>query len=174
VSERAKQYYQANKAAIAAKRKARYDSDPEYRTAGLSASQRSRAARREATKEFRAMRVKRFRGPISGITADGTPITLKSVGEMAVYVGRTIQSITHWHQRGIIPETPYRDSRGSRFYTVAMMDVVKEEIAWKRRLFPPDPDMWKRVREAWMRLGVPVDYSGRDILVAIRRTNGGK
>jgi len=159
-------YYKENKEEILQKRKERYQNDPDYREKVL---QSSRDYRRNQRKDPR-VKTRRFQKPIEGVSADGTGVRLHSVGALAILLQRSVQAINHWQKKGLLPDTPYRDSREFRFYTPAMMQAIQEEVGAKRRLFPVDPAMKTKIRAKWAASGVPVDYEGGDLQEAIRLT----
>lgn len=159
-------YYQENKDTILKARRDRYASDPEYREKVLKSS---REYRRNQRREPR-VKTRRYQKPIIKTSADGTEVQLCSVGALAIRLQRSVQAINHWQKKELIPDTPYRDGRGFRFYTPAMMDAISVEVGSKRRLFPVDPDMRERIRQQWAALGVPVAYAGENLDEAIRLT----
>lgn len=161
-----KGYYDEKKDLILDARKKRYAEDPAYREKVLAASRNYRKSQRTETR----VKPRRYQKPISGTSADGTEVQLSSVGALAILLQRSVQAINHWQKRGLLPDTPYKDGRGFRFYTASMMEVIKEEIGSKRRLFPVNPDMPENIRQKWERSGVPMDYQGSDIDEAIRLT----
>jgi hypothetical protein len=152
------EYYERNKADINRKRKKRYHTDPAYRDRVLKASQDYRENKRK--EQAPRTRVPRYQIPRVFEVKGGT-ISLLSVGFFALRLGRSVQSINHWEKtepHPLLPVTPYRDSRGFRYYTVEMMDVVKKVIGGKRRLFPVDREMFYEIKEGWKELGVPVNH----------------
>jgi hypothetical protein len=150
-----RKWYDDNKEALSVKRKKQYEDDPEYREAALQRSAEYREQMREFSQDGK---VPRHHIPKRYATGDGGELLLFSVGSFALFVGRSVQSLSHWESAGILPRTPYRSgSRGFRFYTTDMMVIVKEEIGNKKRLFPAPEGMFDRIRERWRALGVPVD-----------------
>lgn len=163
-----KGYYAENKAEILDARKKRYADDPVYRDKVLKSSQDYRKKQR---KEQR-VKTRRYQKPISETSADGTQVRLCSVGALAILLQRSVQALNHWAKRGLLPDTPYRDARGFRFYTTAMMEAIKDEVGAKRRLFPVDAEMPDKIRQKWAASGVPVEYTGGNLREAIRLTTG--
>ena len=51
-----------------------------------------------------------------------------------------------------------------------MMEVVRRLVGNKRRLFPVDEQMGKDIRDAWARLGVPMDCD-KGIEVALQESD---
>jgi hypothetical protein len=163
-------YYSENKEQILKARRERYASDPEYREKVLKSSREYRKNQRRTPR----VKTRRYQKPIVGTSADGTEVQLCSVGALAIRLQRSVQAINHWQKKELIPETPYQDGRGFRFYTPAMMDAIATEVGAKRRLFPVDPDMRERIRQKWASCGVPVSYTGESIDEAIRLTTAPK
>jgi len=147
-------WYEENKGTLADRRKDRYETDPEYRQRVLDAS----AAYRERQRNTSRVRVPRHQKPRI-FQASGVPggVPLFSIGAFAGYVNRAIQSINHWEKHGLLPRTPYRvGQRGFRYYSAGMMEVVRQQVGNKKRLFPVDTEMCNRIRKGWEVLGVPV------------------
>lgn len=161
-----KGYYAENKDDILNARKKRYKDDPAYRDKVLQSSREYRKNQRSEPR----VKTRRYQKPIAGTSADGTEVQLCSVGALAIMLQRSVQAINHWQKRGLLPDTPYRDERGFRFYTPVMMEAIRDEVGTKRRLFPVDHEMANKIRQKWEESGAPVDYQGQDIQEAIRLT----
>lgn len=159
-------YYKENRDKILKSRRERYENDTEYRDKVLKSS---RDYRKNQRREPR-VKTRRYQKPIVGTSADGTQVQLCSVGALAILLQRSVQAINHWQKKGLIPETPYRDERGFRFYTPAMMDAIQTEVGSKRRLFPVDPTMISKIRDKWAASGAPLSYRGLNLDEAIRLT----
>jgi DNA-binding transcriptional regulator YiaG len=158
-----RRYYNENKDDINEKRRTRYQN----KERSLAASKRYRDKRRKQGR----VRVTRLSAARVYATGDGGKIHLYSVGVFATFVGRSSQSLSHWEKRGIMPDTPFRDSRGYRLYSRGMMEIVKREVGSKRRLFPVDPEMHQRILDSWEKLGVPVGVEG-DLEYVLAKTRG--
>ncbi len=159
-------YYEERKDGILAERKKRYATDPEYRDKVLRSSQEYRDNQRKEPR----VKMPRYQKPLVGTASDGAEVQLFSVGALAVFLGRSVQAINHWEKHDLIPRTPYRDDRGFRYFTHAMMVAIKDEVGTKKRLFPLDPQMQTKIRTKWTALGVPFDYDGDDPMEAIALT----
>jgi hypothetical protein len=146
-------WYEENKEERNRRRREKYAEDAEYRERVMEHSREYRERQRKRSK----VKLPRFQKPKDVELPDGSIIQLFSVGAFAQLVQRSVQSITHWEKREIIPPTPYRDSRGFRYFTRPMMAAVIREIGGKRRLFPVDDGMYDRIEEAWKALGIPVN-----------------
>jgi hypothetical protein len=151
-------YYSEKHGEINEKRRKKYQNDSEYRDRVLKASRDYRERQRAEPR----VRMPRFHKSMVGEIGGGGQIHLWSVGAFAAYLSRSVQSINHWEKTGILPKTPYRDVRGFRFYTPAMMNVVRDQVGTKRRLFPVDPQMYANIMAAWEAQGVPVDCEAQD------------
>lgn len=161
-----KQWYEQHREEISKKRKRIYEEDEDYRKKVLSDS----AKYREKMREIPRIRVARHHIPREYPTGDGGKIVLFSIGVMAIYIQRSVQSIGQWERNGVIPQTPYRSGmRGFRFYTAEMMDAIKSIIGNKRRLYPVDDEMTNLIRQKWIDAGVPVDCEG-GLEEAVRQT----
>lgn len=162
-SEYFREYYSTNRGSINDKRKQRYHSDPAYRERVLESSRKYRDKNRVVPK----IRMPRFANPMVKKTGDGGEIQLFSVGAFGAFLSRSVQAISHWEKGGVLPPTPYRDSRGHRHYTTAMMAVVKEVVGDRRRLFPVE-GIYERIEAGWKELGVPV--GAKSMKSALART----
>lgn len=167
-----RKYYEENRDEINRKRRQRYNNDDDYRDRSLAASKRYREKRRKKGR----VRVARLGQARSHETGDGGKIQLFSVGVFSSFIGRSAQSLSHWERRGIMPYTPYRDTRGYRLYSRGMMQVVKDEVGDKRRLFPVDEEMITRISDAWADMGIPVDLAEETVELdyALAKTEGKK
>lgn len=155
-------YYEENRDKINKKRKRKYHGDPEYRENVLQASRDYRSRKRKENSEgvldrpVGLRRLQRFQSVVDRRVGDGNTIKLMSVGAFAQLLGRSIQSVNHWEKDGVLPCTPYRDSRGFRYYTLGMMEIVKRWVKGRKRLFPVDPKMFANIQRGWEALGVPL------------------
>jgi hypothetical protein len=146
-------WYEENKDEVADRRKSRYENDPGYRKKVLERSANYRERQRTVTQ----VRISRHQKPRM-FKLNGRDVALYSIGAFAGYINRSVQSINHWEKKGLLPRTPYRvGERGFRFYSAEMMEVVRRIIGNKRRLFPVDKKMGSAIRDAWEKLGVPLD-----------------
>ncbi len=121
-------YYAAHKDEIAAKRKDRYHSDPEYRRKVLEQSaKRYERLRQKKLDEMasnpKSPRVRGHNRPITK-TIDGEEVTLHSVSEFAHRVNRNVQTITAWEQKGVIPSATWIDNLGRRWYSEHHMNTI--------------------------------------------------
>lgn len=161
-------YYEENKAEINEKRRQRYEEDPEYKQRVLKSSREYRRRKRERDGGERKVRAPRFAKPLVVKTGDGGTIELYSVGFVARLLRRNVQTINHWEKAGVLPPTPYRDERGFRFYTIAMIGAIRDAVSHKRRLFPVDDSIRKAIESAWREQGVPTKAGS--MKSAVKRT----
>jgi DNA-binding transcriptional regulator YiaG len=132
------QYYLDHKEKIAAKKKERYQKDPEYRAAIQDRNRKVRALkkkRREDRKKKASKkdprRPKKFSVHIGGLERE---LSMYSSTQFARMVGRSVQTIRLWEREGILPKAVYRCNNNNRLYTefqvkmlvAAMFDVVNE------------------------------------------------
>jgi len=165
-SEYFKDYYAENRDVINRKRKRRYHTDPDYKGSVLMASQKYRDRHRKPPK----IRLPRYSSPMVEKAGDGGEVMLFSVGAFATFLTRSVQAITHWEKNSVLPETPYRDGRGHRFYTHPMMAKVKELVGDRRRLFPV-AGIFEQIKAGWVELGVPMAASSME--EALKKTKTG-
>lgn len=148
-----KTYYSEKKDEILKGRQDRYKSDPEYRDRVLKSSRDYRTRQRNEPR----IKMPRHQRPLVLQNAEGKDVHLFSVGFFGVLLQRSVQALNHWERNGLMPPTPYRDTRGFRYFTRSMMVAVRDEVGTKKRLFPVDPTMCQRIRERWVASGVPMD-----------------
>jgi len=147
-------YYDANKNKLNDARRRRYERDSAYRQKVLEWSQNYREKKRDE-REPAEPRAPRFETPLEGKLRGNASIKLYSVGYVSKALGRSIQSLTHWERKGIIPPTPFKDARGFRYYTEPMIESIKSATCARRRQFPVDPRVMKRILQEWKAQGIP-------------------
>lgn len=162
------EYYAKNKEKVNAERRRKYKENPEYRDRVLKASRDYRKRQRD---DEDRVRLPRYQTPVVKDTGDGGAVQLFSVGAFASYLGRSVQAINHWEKSEILPPTPYRDGRGFRYYTRDMMEVVRQAVGTKRRLFPVDENMRTDILRLWKDLGVPVKAQSMEAALASTDTS---
>jgi len=157
-SEYFAQYYAENKDRISKRRKKLYHTDKEYRKSVLQASRDYREKKRSEKKKT-AVKIPRRWVPLEFKVRGGT-VRLFSVGFFALYLQRSIQSINYWESakpHPLLPPTPYRNDQGFRYYTIEMMEVVRDICGDRKRMFPRRKAMYHAIRMRWKELGVPVN-----------------
>jgi len=139
-SEYHKKYYQRNKEKILARRKQRYEDNPE----------REKRYMREYRK-----RQRRDRPPITRkIEIGGVTAFVYTVGEMAKKIDRSVSTVNNWERSGTMPETPFCTEGGYRLYTDGMVSVIREALAHKPRPTKGDEEFYDMVKEGWSTLGI--------------------
>lgn len=166
-SEYYKRYYEDKKGDINARRKQRYDEDPDYRDRVLAASQKYREAQRVDNPRPR-IKIPKYAQPLVKTTPDGGEVRLFSVGACARALKRSVQSISHWESKGVLPSTPYRDGRGHRYYTYEMITAIRDVIGDRSRVLERYGFL-ETIQERWEELGVPMGADSMD--EAISRTS---
>jgi hypothetical protein len=156
-------WYEKNKGTLAARRKDRYESDPEYRDRVLEQNRKHRDKKRkeEAKKPKPKVRIPRHRKPITVmvlINGAPTPKELVHIGAFSRAIGKSIPTVHQWERNGLLPKTPlYMNgtSKRERLFTAEMINVVKVEIAKRSgRVSAKDASFCKDVTSGWAELGV--------------------
>jgi DNA-binding transcriptional regulator YiaG len=142
-----KRYYQEHKAEIAAKKKERYQTDPEYRAA-IQERKRQTRLRRKREREAKKAKAKK-KDPLAPkvfsvqIGGHDRELSMYSSTQLARMLGRSVQTIRLWEREGILPKAVYRCNNNNRLYTefqvkmlvAAMFDVVNEHGRLKLKSF---------------------------------------
>lgn len=133
-----RQYYLDHKKEIAAKKKERYQNDPEYRAAIQDRNRKVRAFKKKKREEQKKkvekkdpMKPKKFSVRIGGYERE---LSMYSSTQLAKMMGRSVQTIRLWERDEVLPKAIYRCNNNNRLYTefqvkmlvAAMFDVVNE------------------------------------------------
>ena len=62
--------------------------------------------------------------PIDWTSPTGVETKLYPIGVLAYNLGRSTQTVRKWEVSGVIPATPFKNSRGQRLYSHEMIDEV--------------------------------------------------
>jgi len=167
--ERALRSYYKNKEAILARRKKRYDEDPEFRAKALAASaeinkKRSLERRLKIKDErFVAETPKQFRIDLP----DGKYIVQEmfTTTQLAMQLERKASSIITWEKMGLLPQPLYKGLNNFRLYTqFQVTEIVRiySELCTKhgrRRMTNRvgSTDFFERVKELWEKFPLGVD-----------------
>jgi DNA-binding transcriptional MerR regulator len=121
-------YYAKNRDELSKKRKERYRTDKKYREqVKQRAMDRYMKQREERLKHLeenpQEPRVRGNNFP-RVMAIEGKDVLVHGVSEFASRVGRNVQTITAWENKGIIPEPTVRDELGRRWYTEEHMDFI--------------------------------------------------
>lgn len=127
VSSYYKKWYNENKERRNRKRRLRYQNDPVYRAQQKAMSKNLY----ERQKKGKALNRKEYR-LINVTTKDGQvkPLRVYTVGYLANFIDRTMQTIKNWENNGIMPVSPIRINKW-RLYTFKMIQDVASAL--KRR-----------------------------------------
>jgi len=142
-----KAWYDENGEELNKSRRDRYHSDPEYKARVLKGNrERRRKAREEKSqeqaKEREAKKVRIAEQPYRVVeatikTKKGTvKETLFTIGALARVLGCSVQAVRLWERRGVLPETPLRNTKGDRLYTADQVEQIRELMIKQGRLQP--------------------------------------
>lgn len=133
-------YYIRNKAKIAARKKAKYDADPELRRRIIEASKISRQ-RKSASRTVNGQLIRVYTVLIGGRT-----VSAYSVKKLAESLGKSIWWLNAQIMNGNIPVTPFCTPRGFRLYTQSMIDtvvdVLKDKCLTNRQAYDKIVENW--------------------------------
>lgn len=119
-----KDWYQENKAALSAKRKERYNSDPEYRQAIID-RQRAQRASNPARKSD---------GVIFKLVG-GVDRRVYRIGDMSEMAGVPLDTLRSWERKGIMPKPSvggvHRYYTQSQIELVALIATTLKEVRYK-------------------------------------------
>lgn len=59
---------------------------------------------------------------------DGVQVPMFTIGALSEVLGRGISTIRVWERTGVLPETPYRSTRGDRLYTLEMVEQLEKTL----------------------------------------------
>lgn len=122
-----KVWYEKNGAELNSSRKSRYQNDPEYRAKVVAQNRKSRAKVRVNTQATGVVSAspawKEMEIQVTGEDGNTSVKKVVTVGALATAIGKSVQSIRLWEQKGWIPTAPYRSKKGDRLYT---LDTVME------------------------------------------------
>jgi len=127
-SEYFSQWYAENKEELSARRRQKYQEDPEYR-------EKVRAQAREAKKRFlEKKRKEREKNkdkeqPVWFKVQYGkkeVAVRMFTAGQLSKRLGRKTQTIRLWERKGVIPEAMYRNGARDRLYTELQVREIVE------------------------------------------------
>ena len=98
-----------------------------------------------------------MRKAISWTSPTGIETKLHSIGDLASRLDRTSKCIRHWEDKGIIPNTPFRNKNGQRLYSTEHVDAIVNAVDKcnvKNGLRIADTDFSKVVFEEFKKLNV--------------------
>lgn len=135
-SDYAKQYYKKNKQKIAARKRARYRLDPEYR---------------EKVKEQARCRSRKLiaQNPRGRTTYNRGDQIFYSFSHVVSAIGRHSQTVTNYIRRGIIPDSGYSLSNGRRYYTQQQLDILSRVFSEHEKGCSLET-VAKRIQQDWI------------------------
>lgn len=125
-----KQYWAEKRTVLLAKRKARYDTDPEYKAKVIATAkaryQRLRAQKpvvqktvpKSVSEATRTLRPRAVAGP------DGKLIMVQHMAELARRCRVSPETLKNWELRGVIPPPTMLDDHGRRWYSPAFIESM--------------------------------------------------
>lgn len=138
-----KDWYRVNAPDLNARRRKRYDKDPEYREAVKKLNTRARKKQRNKFKEEKLAEAEAIKMRTSvgawktvDVEVDGVVIPMFTIGAIARVLGRSISTLRVWEKNGLLPETPYRANNGARLYTVETIEHMHAVLAKEGKLQP--------------------------------------
>ena len=157
-SEYQKEYYEKNKSELAERRRDRYAEDPTKRKKAIEAS---RKYRREKAKERERLRAQGVLPPArrvgprkpDRIKVGGTECDAYTITTLALRIGRSVDTVNNWINKGKVPKTPFRSKRGDRLYTDAMILVVKRAIQ-SEGILGKNSGAYDKIYVGWIEIGV--------------------
>lgn len=154
-------YYEKNRDALSEERKRRYREDPAYREAMLAQVRAYRANKRKERERLRKAGLIAPahpggpREPLR-VTVNGISTIAYTVGRVAIEIRRSKDVINYWTRIGLLPQTPFRSTRGDRLYTEGMVLVMQLAIGKRSRVASNDREFTHEIRSGWEGLGVTV------------------
>ena len=130
-----KEWYDENGENLNKSRRDRYNTDPAYRKQVLAANRKSREKRRlrerverEVARKERKTSRDAERSPYKVVEAeiDNVATKLFSIGALAENLRCSVQAIRIWEEKGLLPETPLRNSKGDRLYTLEQIEMIRK------------------------------------------------
>jgi DNA-binding transcriptional MerR regulator len=139
-----KEWYEENGEALNKSRRNRYQTDPEYRQRVLDANRESREKRRKKEREekFKERQAQKLRDTdkqsYKVVTAGVGEATsrLFSIGAVAKTLGCSVQAVRIWEKRGLLPETPLKNTKGDRLYTEEQVTFIHDLFVAKGKVDP--------------------------------------
>lgn len=127
-----KRYYREHKAAIALRKKVRYQRDAQYRERILAVS-RERYRCATAGKKKRTSWNRGFNRP-RAFPIGGKLILCRSAADAASRIGCKTQTLRVWEKEGIIPPPTIRDELRRRWYSEDYIAFLAEQLRlWREK-----------------------------------------
>jgi len=157
-----KDWYDRNKEALSARRRARYQEDRKYREKVLAQNKEYRDKKnKERTKRVKTkVRIPKHRKPVSLSIKVGSKFvvaTLVHVGTFARAISRSVPTVHQWERLGLLPRTPYHvegKCKRERLYTADQILVVKKALETRgSTVSSSDPTFYQEILEGWEATG---------------------
>jgi DNA-binding transcriptional MerR regulator len=140
-----KEWYRDNGDELNKSRRTRYHTDPEYKERILQQNREARKRRREEQMEEKQKRksVQKTRSTNSWKSVNieledenGNKVVTKmfTIGAVAKALDCSVQALRLWEKKKIIPETPFRYSKGDRLYTKEQIEQFREVLTKQGRI----------------------------------------
>lgn len=171
-------WYALNRDYIAAKRKKRYQTDPEYRQKCLEATRKYAAERAERRRLARLARAHDPTPMVRDLTPVGRTVTIRTpegknvkvlvyrVGEIQRRLQRSRASITNWLKLGILPQARYMTPTGFRLYTQHEIECIVQtytEVGMHTMVPGSIQEFRKLIAERWKCLSQGLDAGWREV-----------
>lgn len=149
-----KDYYEANRALIAEKRRERYRGDPEYKKRLKEYADISKQRKKEERQklidsgEMVAPIRRKKKEKTYIVSINGVECVAYSVYSMARRVERSPFTILDWIRRGLIPKTPFMSDKKSGLYTQEMIDSIREYTIGKKYI-PVKSGIADEILKSW-------------------------
>lgn len=163
-----KDWYSAHAKELSERRRARYESDPEYKKKILEQNRlyREKKAREDSARPKPMIRVPKRRKPVIGIVpinGKQTPVQLVHIGAFARAIQRSVPTIHQWERNGLLPRTPFfvdSKNKQERLYTSDMIGVVKKAVESRNgTVSVSDGSFHVEIVSGWSSAGIDIENS---------------
>lgn len=161
-SEYFAEYWKENRDSVNERRRKLYANDPEYAKKQREASQAYKKRKRQEELDRRARDgeplVKSGGGPRRPVIVNvaGEDVEAYSVQKLCDHIGRPKSDISNWRRLKILPDSPFRNKRGDRLYTMDMINAIKRAIDCREKISINDPGFGDDIISDWRDSGVDV------------------
>lgn len=134
-----KEWYETNAQSLAEKRKLKYETDPDHRRRILEHNREARRLKRAHDRENVGQVLKlspKTHGVETTIRIGDHEMTtqLFTIGTLSKAVNRPRGTLLKWEEKGLLPETTFRDKKGYRLYTLQQVEWIKEWLTRQGKL----------------------------------------
>jgi len=137
-------WYEKNGDDLNERRRSRYHTDSAYRAKVMEQNRQARQKRRadrqlrtQATREARQFQpIRAWREVLIPLEVEGETcsIPMFTIGALAGAFGKSVQAVRLWERQGILPETPLRNTKGDRLYTLEMIETALRMLEARGRV----------------------------------------